>query len=107
MRKGEETLNEFLTLQIAERLEAIQGRDWYNLLLGREAVHSEDILASVIATLNKNDADFFREVIEEGIFAENTEAFRDCIDAQLKELTLVERIPQQIWQDNQLWHKEL
>jgi hypothetical protein len=86
-----EVLRAYLNYLILGELECMEWRDWRDIFGLDDSKESEGILASIIEKLPEEDRTWFAEVIEEGIFTENTEAFQKAFSVSWDKTLLVEK----------------
>jgi hypothetical protein len=77
--KNDEALNRFLTYVILDEVDPAKGSHLRKMLqVGRE----EEILESVIQSLEEGDVNFFKRVTEKGLFHENTKLFEHSVGVE-------------------------
>ena len=84
-----EVLEKYLHKTMVDKLEAY-APSLIKEKMGDVEEDEKEILQPVIESLNADDAKFFNEVIEEGIFAENTRQFDDSFRLNLAKVAIVE-----------------
>jgi hypothetical protein len=85
--QNEEVLNEILTKLLIERLVEPTSSGKFHTLFGVEK-DEEEILEPVLSALSREDAEFFREAIDEGVFFENTEHIWNRFQEEVKDASI-------------------
>lgn len=65
----------FLRYLISREIENIDWKTWREMFLGHSTLEAEDVLEDAVTTLSREDQAWFTDLLENDIFAENTEAF--------------------------------
>ena len=85
--RDERVLDEFMTYLVTDRVCSHSDSE-LDIVFGVRT--EEEILEPVFSTLEEDDAQFFREVRQDGILWENTEQFEFCFAVDWTGATLIE-----------------
>ena len=86
---NQERFHAYLAYQVTSAINYLTWQDWDEMLLGSSDEQPLQILKPILATLDSEDQQFFKEADEEGVFYENIEEMEGCFTANLDSCKLV------------------